>query len=228
MPLMEAVLEQRYANQQVINRWNYLASGTPGGTTLSFGLLSAMGALPVSTTLPTGTVMGSIQALQSQAVQFVQMTVRAVYDDDDFYGSPFLLNTTGLHGGTSDSESPVMAFGFRSNRVKQSIRRGYKRFVGVTEDDTAALSVLASTVTTYLAAIKAAMDEVLSYDDEGSTLTYTPCIASKEEYTTPSGKTAYKYYATESAQAAHLAVGVTWEPYSQVRTQNSRQYGRGS
>lgn len=72
------------------------------------------------------------------------------------------------------------------------------------------------------------MSATLTYDDSGNTLTFTPCIAQKEEYTTPRGKKAYKYYPTEVAQAAHLASGIAWSYYPQTRTQGSRQYGRGS
>jgi hypothetical protein len=43
MPLYEVVLEQRYYNQQVVNRWNYVGSGTPASVTGSFALLSALG-----------------------------------------------------------------------------------------------------------------------------------------------------------------------------------------
>jgi hypothetical protein len=71
------------------------------------------------------------------------------------------------------------------------------------------------------------MGDTLTYDDEGNTLTYTPCVVQKEKYTTPSGKDAYRYYATESAQAPHLAVGVAWEVYDTERSQVSRQYGHG-
>jgi hypothetical protein len=72
------------------------------------------------------------------------------------------------------------------------------------------------------------MNAALTYDDEGNTLTFTPCISQKEEYTTPSGKKAYRYFSTELLQAPHNAVGIRWEAYTTQRTQNSRQYGKGS
>lgn len=228
MPLYEVVLEQRYANQQSINRWNYLGSGTPAAVVPSFALLSALGFLGLATTLTDGTVGGELQSLQNQGVTFVQATCRAVYIDDDFYANPFLANTKGAVNTFETGLSPLVAYGFRSNRVKQSIGRGYKRFIGADEtmQDTGGLLNAAANAQALLLAN--AMSDVVTYDDEGNTLSFSPCIAQKLEYTTPSGKTAYKYYSTELLQAPHLAVGINWEGYQNTRSQTSRQYGRGS
>jgi len=228
MPLYEVVLEQRYFNQQTINRWNYLGSGTPAAAQPSFALLTALGFIGLSTTLEAGTVGGQIQGIQNGSVTFIQATARAIYIDEDFYANPFLAGTVGGVGGLGDPMSPIAAFGYRSNRVKQSIGRGYKRFVGMSEGDLDGGGVLAAGAVTRGNLLKTAMNATLTYEDEGNTLTFTPCIAQKEEYETPSGKTAYKYYETEVLQAPHLAVGINWELYQQQRTQNTRQYGRGS
>lgn len=228
MPLMEVVLEQVYNGQQCINRWNYMASGTPGGTTLSFGLISALGFLPTSTTLLAGSVGAELQSLQNPSVRFVQATVRGVFLDDDFYGSPFLASTFGTRASQGEPITSVNAFGFRSTRVKQSIGRGYKRFVGMSEGVVGDYGNLTSPTLTQMTAVADAMSDTLSFDDEGSTLSYVPCIAQKLKYTTPSGKTAYKYYSTETLQAPHNALGISWEGYNTTRTQVSRQVGRGS
>lgn len=228
MPLYEVVLEQRYFQQQVINRWNYVGTGTPAAVQPSFALLSALGFIGLSTTLDAGTLGAGIQGVQNGSVTFVQATARAIYVDDDFYANPFLANTIGGVGGLGDPLSPVSALGFRSSRVKQSIGRGYKRFVGISEGDLDSGGVLAAGAITRANILRTALNATLTYDDEGNTLTFTPCIAQKVKYTTPSGKTAYKYYPTEAEQAPHNAIGITWEIYQQMRTQNSRQYGRGS
>ena len=228
MPLYELVLEQRYYNQQVINRFNYMGTGTPAAVTGSFALLSAFGALSVITNLVDTTPAGAIQLMQSPFVDFVQATARAVYVDEDFYGNAFIAETEGLNPDSTHGLSPVAAYGFRSNRVKQSIGRGYKRFVGVTEGSVDSGGAYSATAIAAMNLVKTALSEVLTYDDEGNTLSFAPCIAQKEEYTTPSGKSAYKYYSSEALQAPHLAIGITWELYQQMRTQNTRQYGRGS
>ncbi len=228
MPLMEVVLEQSYQNQQCVNRWNYLASGTPASVTFAFALLSAMGGIPTTALLDGTTLLGKVQLVQNPEVQFEQILGKAIYIDDDFFDNPFFASTHGQSAVGGNTQSPFDAFGFRSSRVKQSIGRGYKRFVGVSEGDTDNGGMIASATQTALSGIATAMGQTLTYDDSGNTLTFTPCIAQKEKYTTPSGKTAYKYYATELLQAPHLAQGIAWEFYPEKRTQNSRQYGRGS
>jgi len=228
MPLYEVVVEQRYNQQQCINRFNYLGTGTPSAVTPSFGLLSIMGFLAASTTFVTTTVAGKMQLLQNPQVTFIQATARAVYIDDDFYGNGFLSGTIGVNPAGGNPLFGQAAFAFRSNRVKQSIGRGYKRFAGVSESMINDYSVFTSTEQLNMEALAEVMGDTLTYDDEGNSLTYVPCIVQKEKYTTPSGKTAYKYYATEVAQAAHIAQGIDWEIYQAMGTQNSRKVGRGS
>ena len=228
MPLMEVVLNQRAFGNDVVDRFNYMASGTPAAVSLSFALASAIGATPTGTALPDDTLFRAIQLMQSGGVDFIQTIIRAVYLDDDFYGNPFYAATFGGGGDGSLMESPTVAFGFRSNRVKQSIRRGFKRFVGVGEYDTASGGIIQPATITKMNVVKDALGETLTYDDEGNTITFVPCIVQKEKYTTPSGKEAYRYYSSEALQAAHLAIGITWEIYQESRTQVSRQYRRGS
>ena len=228
MPLYEVVLEQRYNGQQCVNRWNYLGSGTPAAVTGSFGLLSAMGFLAVSTTFVTTTVAGKIQLMQNPQVTFVQATARAVYIDADFYGNGFLANTIGVNPAGGNPLSSFGAFGFRTNRVMQSIGRGYKRFVGVSEAMINDYSAFTTTEVANMELTAELMGDTLTYDDEGNTLTFVPCVAQKEKYTTPSGRDAYRYYSTELLQAPHIAQGVQWEIYDSMTTQNSRKVGRGS
>lgn len=228
MPLMEVVLEQQFANQQCINRWNYVASGTPAAVTYSFALLEAMGWISVTTALIAGTIGAKLQSIQNAGAHFVQATARAVYVDEDFFGNPFVASTNGAVATGATALSPLSAYGFRSNRVRQSIGRGYKRFTGMDEGAIEAGGLLTSAAQTDLQGMSDLMGDTLTYDDSGNTLTFVPCIVQKEKYTTPSGKTAYRYYSTESLQAAHLASGILWEAYDQMRSQVSRQYGRGS
>ena len=228
MPLMEVVLQQTYYGQICVNRWNYMASGTPASVTHSFALLKALGFIPTGTTLLADTVGAEIQNVQNTGVTFDQAMARAIYIDEDFFDNPFYANTTGATGAADGRQSPINAFGFRSSRVKQSIGRGYKRFVGTSDELVGAGGQVQGGGVAAMAAIAEAMSATLTYDDSGNTLTYTPCIVQKEKYDTPSGKVAYKYYATELLQAPHIASGIAWEPYDVVRSQTSRQYGRGS
>lgn len=228
MPLMEVVLNQTYYNQECVNRWNYMASGSPASVTLSFGLLSALGGIPTSTVLPTGTLFKALQTLQNTGVQFISVIARAIYIDEDFFDNPFFAGTAGAGGAAAGNLSPTDAWGFRSTRVRQSIGRGYKRFVGVDDEMISSGGTIVGAAVGQAVAVASAMGEVLTYDDSGTTLTFTPCVVQKEKYH-PVGKTtwAYRYYADESVQDDHIAEGIAWAYYPQTRTQTSRQYGRG-
>jgi len=226
--LMEITLFQTYFNQRCVNRWNYVANGTPAAVTLSFALTSIMGFLPTSTTLAGSTVGGALQVVQAADVSFDSVIARAVYIDDDFYDSPFLAGTAGSAAGGAAALSPTQAFGFFSSRVKQSIARGYKRFVGASEGTVEAGGAISSGALTALTSLAGFMSDTLVYDDEGESLTFIPCIVQKEKYVvTESGKDAYRYYASQATQLTHTAQGIGWTPYENIRTQVSRQYGRG-
>lgn len=227
--LMEATLVGSYAGQQCINRWNYVANGTPAAVTLSFALMSVMGFLPLDESLTNGTIGGEIQDLVNEGFIFRQAIVRAVYLDDDFYDSPFLSNTVGEGSALASGVSPLDAYGFRSTRVKQSIGRGYKRFAGVSEDHITSLGVIASGALGQMGVLAGLMGDTLTYDDEGNSLTFVPCIVQKEKYVVEeSEKFAYRYYASQATQLTHTAQGVEWSAYDTVRSQTSRQYGRGA
>lgn len=226
--LMELTLNTTYFNQKCVNRWNYVASGTPAAVTLSFGLMSIMGFLPTTTTLTSGTVGGTLQAMLAADLVFNSAIARAIYIDDDFYDSPFLSGTVGAVSGGAVALSPLDAYGWFSSRVKQSIGRGYKRFPGIVESATEAGGQMTSAVLDLMTAVAEAMSDTLIYDDEGESLTYVPCIVQKEKYTVESsGNFAYRYYADQAVQLTHTAQGISWTPYSNQRSQTSRQYGRG-
>lgn len=226
--LMELTLFQTYFNQKCVNRYNYVASGTPAAVTLSFALASIMGFLPTASDLADDTVGGSLQLFQSAGVSFDSVIARAVYIDDDFYDSPFLAGTHGLLTSGGQSQSPLDAFGFFSSRVKQSIGRGYKRYVGVCEATVDDGGVIASGSLGVLQDHADLLSATLNYTDEGNSLTFVPCIVQKEKYTVESsGKFAYRYYADQATQLTHTAQGVSWSPYETIRSQVSRQYGRG-
>jgi hypothetical protein len=233
--LFEATLTGTYFNQQIISRWNYVAAGDPGTATRSLGLLWALGAVPVDDVYPADTVLNRIALLCSADYHFQQMTVLAVYDPLDFIQVPF---TPDYGGEDADSEgmSPVVAYGFRTNQVRRDVRRATKRFPGVIESRVDAGGEIAAAALSALDDLAAAMSATLHYTEDGATLTFTPAVCAKQRYnpTThladPAG-TAYRYYPEsaggEATQLEHTAQGVTWSKYTQVRSQTSRQYGRG-
>lgn len=227
--LYEVIARGSYFGNEIVNRWNYVRSGVPAAASGSFGLAYAMGFIPDGVTWLSGTVFSYLRGMSDSNVHWDAIQVRAAadYDVEDFYEVPYPTPIEGLIS-VGEASSPVLAFGFRTNLVRLDIGRGYKRFVGVAEGAVADGGVIASDYVTPMANLAAAMSEVLTYDDEGNTLSYSPCVVSKLEYTTPSGKKAYKYYSTLALQMEHVALGIQWVGYNTVRSQRSRQYGHGS
>lgn len=228
--LFELTLFTQYAGQSCVNRWNYISTGTPAVASLSYALLYAFGAIPdpaINTQFRTGSVMEYIQELVSNGVTFVASSAKAIYDVEDFYEIPYVPARTGDNSGSQGS-SPVLAFGFRTNRVRQDIRRATKRFVGVYEGAIGTGGVIESGAAGVMATLADRMSAILTYDDEGNTLSFAPCVVAKQQYT-PAGSDvpAYRYYPSLVTQMEHVGTGVLWQPYAQVRSQTSRQYGRG-
>lgn len=215
--------------QQCVNRWNYLLTGDPASVKGSFALIEAFGGIPPTLTptqFPTGTLMERWQEAAADALQFQSMTCKAIYDVTDFYELPYIPVLDGDQ--TGDALSPVIAFGFRSSRTRTDIRRGMKRLPGVTEAEVSTGGNLVGGGVSFSNEMAGFMSDVLEYDDEGNTLSFAPIVVKKQAYI-PEGSTreAYRYFPTLAEQLENIAVGVLWQPYAQVRTQTSRQYGRG-
>lgn len=225
MPLMEVVLRGELNGQQHVNRFNYIGAGTPAAVSMSFALTSAMGFIKVGAAFPAGTIFAWMVGQLSTALTFSEVEVRNVYSVTDFYLTPFASGTAGTYAG--EATSPTLAYGFRTNRVRTDIRRGTRRFGGVVEATIGAGGVLAGGIGTSLDLVADLMSDVLTYTDEGNTLTFTPCVVKREGYETPSGGWAYRYMEDETEQLANVATSIIWAPYPNVRTQVSRQYGRG-
>lgn len=228
MALYEVVLQQVYDGQECINRWNYVGSGTPAAVSPSFALLSAMGFIAgESDVFPTGTLFAQLRNLQGETLVYNEVIALNVYDPSDFYTTGFPSGTAG-NDSTGGGAAPILAAGFRTNLVRRDIARGTKRFAGVVNGNIGAHGVLNTGYVAIMEAFTPYMDAVLTYDDEGNTLSFSPCVVKKLKYTTPSGKKAYKYYPTYTEQIALVAQGIHWETYNQIRSQTSRQVGKGS
>jgi len=225
--LFELTLEQRYLNQQIINRWNYETSSVPAAVSLSLALVSAFGAIPTAGVYPANTPIAALRAFQDNAVEFVGISARDVYSTTDFYQTSFTPALTGNISGVS--MGPVPAFGFISTRTRSDIRRATKRFVGVTNNNMgAADNTWAAATITFLNAMASEMGETLTFNDEGNTLSFAPVVVGKERYEIgDTGRFAYRYYPTMSAQNAHIMRSIAWSAYPTVRSQVSRQIGRG-
>lgn len=227
MAIYEMTARSRFAGQECINRWHYVSTGTPAAVQGSFGLVYSAGwvkdGLPAA--FPTNGLFNVMRAVQSEQVAYWEVEVRNLYDPLDFYVLPLPSDAVG--GVAGESMSPTQAWGFFSNRVRADVKRGMKRLVGVTEANVTNGGLVAAGIVPSLENVAGRFSAVLLYDDEGNALTYTPAVLSYEPYTPSPGRKAYRPYATESEQLDHAAIGVTYSPYTQIRTQVSRQYGRG-
>lgn len=234
MAIFEVTLQGTYFNQMTISRWNYVSSGVPAAVSLSFALATAFGGVfelaAIPPAYPADSVLGLISANMGDAWDWAQLTVLDPYSPTDFYQTPFIP----AYGGTRAGEqmSPAVAFGFRTNQVRRDVARGTKRLPGVPESAVTTGGLLETAWLGSMEDIAEKMSEILSYDDEGNTLTFSPAVCGKHQYDpNPPPATgnhrAYEYWETEAEQIAHTAVGVTWQPYTYVRTQVSRQYGHG-
>jgi len=234
MAVMELVIEGRYKEQQIINRFNYVASGSPAAVTNSFALVSAFGAIWDTGAVPPGypptAPFALLRTILHTAFTFVQISAFDVYSVTDFYQLPFLSNNAGTTGG--EGASPALAYGYRTNVVRRDIRRGRKALRGVSETAVGEGGIISGALQPNLAAFAVRMSNTLSYDDEGNTITFAPVVVSKQKYDpdtglpSPTGR-AYRYYPTEAEQLQNVAQGVQWSLVPSIRTQRSSQYDNG-
>ena len=225
--LYELTLVTVYFNQICINRWTYRMTGTPAAVTGSFALAFASGFLSniAGGNFTFGSLAQNIRVNLSNLVRFLEITSRAIYSVTDFYASP--INPPRFGGVSGEGSAPFVAFGFRTNRVRTDVRRATKRFVGVSEDDVTTGGEISGGRFAGLTDLASVMSQNLTYTDEGQTLTFIPVVCGKQRYTTQTGSVGYRYFPTLEEQLTRTAESVVWQPYPTVRSQTSRQYGRG-
>lgn len=227
MPIYEVTLRQTYFGQQCINRFHYIGDTPSVGSEAAFSLINAMGFVGTGSPVvyPVGSLFSLIRAVQATVLQYDEVEARNLYDPLDFFVRPFPSPTVGLSGG--EPSSPVLSTGFRSNRVRTDIGRGFKRFTGISESALASGGAIDAGVLASLAPLAAKLGDDISYNPGATIYSFTPCVLGFDKYTTPKGNVAYRPYANEATQLAHAAFPVAYTAMPQVRTQTSRQYGRG-
>jgi len=227
MPLYEVTLRQSYFDQACINTWAYAAESGLGVTPSALELLTLMGFVPTGDPLafPADTIAAALATIQSDNVNYLTVEARELYSLTDFEELAYSPPLTGENTG-GDSMSPFVAYGLFSDRTRVDIRRAFKRFAGVMEADVAAGGTLVSGSITELTALADAMSETL----DGATSSYFPCVISRLKEAIPdTDPVRYRYvlYPTAAEQDEHIALGIEFAPYGTVRSQTSRQYGRG-
>jgi hypothetical protein len=223
--LYEVTLVGKLGSSTIVNRWNYVGdvNEVPSGD--AYGLLSAMGLVPTAGAFPADTLGDAIADLTSNGLEWNQALCRSIYTPTDFRDLPFVPVVPGLQSG--DVEAAFVAIGFRSNRVRTDIKRGFKRFAGVNESLVNSFGALTGAAITLTTALAAKLGEVLDFTESSLTNHYTPCIVHKFKDETDPDHPLYRYYDDIADQLDNVATGIVWEGYPTVRSQVSRQIGRG-
>lgn len=223
--LFELLLRQEYAGRNVLNRWYYNGTGTPASVDLSFALVSAFGGVPDGITgeFPTGSIMADLASLQTSTLKYKELVAEAMYDVADFYSVPYPSSQAGTRAGTP--MSPFAAFAVQSNRVRTDIRRGNKRFAGLSESDVQDEGELVPTFAGFVQDLADKMGDNLTYDDEGNTLTFQPVVLSFQKHDPDVDHEDFWYskYSTNALQLDHAALGIQWTAKQYMTTQNTRK-----
>ena len=225
MAILELTVESVYFDQKVINRWNYVASGTPSAVSLSYGLIYALGFTNPPADVGAGVDFWSrMRQTQSVDVLYTLVSCRDVYSLTDFFSNP-LGNAPGIVAG--DPSPTFVAYPYRTNQVTKAVRPGQKRIVGVVDASVTNGSTIVQTQRDWNNNFAIEMTEVQSYDDSGQVLTYKPAVCGKKRETLANGNVTYKYYETEVEQLAHTAQSVVWTAKGNITSQITRKRGRG-
>jgi len=229
MPQYEVTLQQSYLNQQVINRWNYISDAIPTGSLGSLLALVGMGFVPFegNPAFGSGTFAGLLQERQHSATQWIAAIGKNIHDPTDYYAYAFPAGTVSLNGG-SDATSPVIAVGYATDRTRSDVRRGQKRFCGIVEAEMGGGGVLTGEATPVWQAIGDTMADINLVPVGGSGVTFTPYVFGRKKEVDEDGKVSYPYWPTDAEQLAHAMRINAWTLKTAIRTQGTRQYGRGA
>jgi hypothetical protein len=157
----------------------------------------------------------------SNSVSYYGYEIRNLYDESVFLDLFFATPFTG--GGTTESLPPFVAYGFRSDRTRSDVRRGFKRFTGVLEDQIQATGYSLATITELQTEIGDKLGEQLQA--VGTDPIYLPGVVGRIKYEVEPGKFAYRL--PENPAETKFMYTTNWVLQSQPTTQNSRKIGRG-
>lgn len=227
--LMELVIQGQTTTGMFINKYNLFNTSLGAGATAALNVIEACG---YDSGAPTTPVANSIFArylgLTFPLFEFTQFYCRDVYDVNDF--AQVNVSGVGWQGSrpTSTMEYPAFVGKIKSTRTRQDIKAGFKALPPMGEVDLISpTGVLAASYITAVSTFVATLADGVSPFVGLGQYFFGWTIVGKEEYTTPSGKKAYRYYEDPATQYEHLAQPVTWTPIERVTTQNTRKFGRG-
>lgn len=207
--ILQLVFRQRFLNTDLLNVFYYqqmTVNSSPTETSPN-GLMTAF----------MEDVAPSIAAIQVVGVTYTELECINLFDPDDL-GSDTGLS---LPGGTvvaADVESPWTVFEFQTNRTSRNIRRGAKRFSGVSEA-WLIQGQLDPTHTALVGAVSVALSAAIQAASLPGTPLFQPVTVKRIPYVTSSGSTAYRLPENAGESVEYVA---TWN-YTRISTQNSRK-----
>lgn len=229
MSMYRIVLEGRYGAQQIINEWEWLSSEIPSGQNGAFGLCNVLGFVSGNgiDQFEADTLAGKLRAAQTGDLQYISVVAQNLYSNTDFFTFGYTETIVGQR--TGQGMPPFVAAGFTSDRTRLDIRRGQKRFVGVSETDVDQTGYLNAGGISIWGDVSEVMQVPQIIDLSGTSVTYTPYVFSKHRVVDPdTGKVTYEKWATELLALDHIARINQWTLKPTVRSQVSRQYGHGN
>jgi len=230
--LMEVIIKGTASGEMYINRLNFVASQAGITDSTSYFLLQCLGYQGITTAPVAGSVLDELLTVNSGTFQATELVARNIYNVTDFITLPVgPTNWVGLNSGGSYMPN-FSVQKLRSNLRRQDIGRGFLTLDRPKEADVDDSGSLGATPLGKLAALAAALEAVPSFTDDGENIAWSTCVVGKEKYRTNPDSTkdptyAYRYYEEKDEQFEHIANAVSWAAMPKVRSQVSRQYGKG-
>jgi hypothetical protein len=229
--IFTATLQGRYFNQLLINRFQFISSSDVSPVEGCQALANALGAVDTSgvvlgNPLPSGTLMGTLEALQNAEIEYIAMEVITPYDAFGLFERIFPAGTTGDSGSSGDNLSPFIALSIRSDRTRRDVRRGFKRFAGVTESDVTATGPVPTTLGR-LGDVAASISGTITGDAGPLNVAFQSAVVPLKRVP-DSDPPQYEQFENEGAAVSASAFPVTYQAEDKVTTQNSRKVGRGA
>lgn len=229
MKLMELVLQAQTATGLWINKYNLLNNSLSEATNAALNVVESLGYDSGAATAPVAnSVLDRYLEMAPGNFEFTQFYCRDIYNVNDF--AQVNVSGTGWQGtrGTASFEAPFVAAKLKSTRTRQDIKAGYKALPPLLDGDTvSATGALGAPYIALMTTLCTALSNGTSPFVGVTQAFFGWCIVGKEEYTTPRGKKAYRYYENPVVQAEHLTGPVSWTPIERVTSQNTRKFGRG-
>jgi hypothetical protein len=213
--LYEFKLHSTYLGQSLLNifHFEYVEGGTPSNA-IAAELRNAF-----RDTFLTAIADGPLISRFSDALTYTSVEITNLSDPsvlvDQAWGTP----QVGIVSG--DDMPPYVCAVIRTGRLAGDIRRGQKRFAGVTETFQSN-GILIQLFLDSLQDICDGLNSPIELAAGAGTRSYQSVIVKRVQYTTPGGKTAYRL--PETSEEAIWYPATTWQPVINLSTQNTRKY----